>query len=218
MAEDINRFIAVQANKLSNTTGQLGRKGQSFTTLPSFTQDVIEIWDCRRTEYSQDEGSVFVVGHPDYSKIGPSTLSGTYPIGPNTSATTLLSVTNAHNYFPEFFENDRFIDDSVSTGSFYEDDYYYLLGTEDIYQTTYIAFEDKIYKSLKVNLNSTYISSGSNANSDISIKGIINGSEYTLTNNSTTNLNNFSTDGVKIKLENIGSENIKLNNFYIKYN
>lgn len=210
---DYDKFLGQLANKTSDTTSQLGRKGIGFSTLPTFTQDVIEIWDCRKREYSQYEGTVFVVGHPTYGIIG----SSSYPIGENTSALTLLSVTNAHNLFPENFENDRFIDETNSTGSYnLSDDYYYLSGNEYL-QTDYIAYEDKIYKSLKATINCEYISSGSNAISDIEITGIVNGSDYILQDQTVVPITNFSTDGLKLKIENIGSDNIKLNNFRVRY-
>lgn len=217
MVKNFDKFLGNQFNKLGNTTGQLGRKSTSFGTLPSFIQDVIEIWDCRKKVTKQNEGSVFVVGHETYSEIGPDTLSGAMPIGPNTTTRSLVSVTNSHNLFPEYFENDRFVDETNSTGSWYETDTYYLLTGGDIFQTEYIAYEDKIYKNVKLTVNSEYITTGSNANSNLELKAVINGSDFNLENNTNTSINNFSTDGLKIKITNVGLDDIKINNFKVKY-
>jgi len=428
MADTFDRFIADQVNKTSDTTSQLGRKGIGFSTLPSFLQDVIELWDCRNIESTQEEGTVFVVGHPTYSIMGPSTTSGAMPIGPNVSTRTTIGIFNAHNFFPEYFDNDRFISAGSSTGSwsgdltfindsvgyypfngnandesgngytgsvtgatlstdylnnsnqayyfngtnqnvsistglditgtaisifawvkldsltntFYQifekgnpgsngylfrirntpqldfrfnnisssyaysfvvDTWYhvgvtydganvkfyingeykdsdartdsisstsdtayigtrtaalddwegnitdvilfdttlsdadvgalysetkssrlednkigeYYLGSNTYLQTDYIAYEDKIYKSLKININSEYVSTGSEAISDLEATAIINGSNYTLSNNIITSISNFSTDGLKIKINNLGADNIKLNRFTVVY-
>jgi len=84
MADTFDRFFAGQVNKISDTTSQLGRKSASFNSLPSFSQDIIEIWDCRIKESTQVEGSVFVVGHPYYSIIGNPPIGSDITLFGNT--------------------------------------------------------------------------------------------------------------------------------------
>ena len=109
---------------------------------------------------------------------------------------------NGHNLFIEGFWNDRFIDFDNSTGTLDTDNETYTLEAEQVFTSSYIAKEDKVYKSVTINVDSEYTSTGSNANDDLVATGIINSIEYPLTINGTTNISNTSNDGLKIKILN----------------
>lgn len=153
MATD--KYIAKQAEKTGNAVSQLGRKGIGFSTLPSLIKENVEVWSCRTRYSTQAEGSVYCVNHPSYGIVGGSGYPGALPIGPNLTEREDTLVYNSHGLFPEYFNNNRFFSDS-STGSWYEDSEQYYLGSSEIFQTDYIAKEDKIYTKIKPLITSRF--------------------------------------------------------------
>ncbi len=118
MVETFERFFAEQVNKTSDTTSQLGRKSLGFSTLPSFSQDILEIWDARIKTSSQDEGVVFVPGHDDYSLVYPLATSYTFnsdSVDNTANGVIDESVNNYHGTLAGYTTNDGTILDAVNT-------------------------------------------------------------------------------------------------------
>jgi len=202
MAEDITKLVATQANKTADVMSQLGRKGLDFSTLPAFNRDVIEIGNHRIQEKQQAvDGSNLVWGNPDYG------IWGSFLWGTNSNPYEVTAVYNDNDWFPEGFWNDRFIDTGSSTGSYFSNSEIYQLDNNEVLQSTFIAKENKIYKSVLVKLKTEYAGGtliGSDANDSITIKASNDGGStwQTVTEGVTSVLTGGTTDGLKVKFIN----------------
>ena len=143
-----DELLADQAIKSGDQEGQLGRQGLDFETLPTFDTKYLYIWNARIREQKQEITSGFVVGHPLFSIVGVA------EVGPLTSDIILTGVTSQDNEFPEFFNNDRFIDSGSSTGSWNDITREYLLGPGSDLETYTIAWQNgKIIKNAKITMS-----------------------------------------------------------------
>lgn len=206
---------------------ELGEDSDQVTILDTVRHKV-QVWDCRKKVSTRNiaNGNFFIVGHPTYGLIG-STLLQYNPL-PDTE---LLYVQNSHNIFPEGFWNDRFVDTDISTGSIYIGSGYYI-DNQEYFQSSYIAKEDKVYKSINLSYDIINSSTGSDASDWVDIYAVIGSSLFSLTEGDNI-INNLSDDGIKIKIVNnlnLGEEFpitwpinfseialIKINSYKIKY-
>lgn len=219
MAFDINRFMAGQANALGDVTSQLGRQGEDFQTLPALFRDKISVHNCRiKTARKSLIGDALIWGHSTFGIWGTGSWADSASIssftfgsseygvldvnywGDRTSAWELYTVHNDLNLFIEQFDNNRFIDTLVSTGSFAIGSYYSIPDGEMLI-TDYIAKEDKVYKTIYINNLEAEYNDGSDASSGLAISAIINGIEYPLSIGA-NNISNISTDGIVLKFTN----------------
>lgn len=171
----------------------------SSTTL-IWNNEAFGIWGSFYWGNAAEAG--FILGHSLAGKLGINKL------GSQASEYELSGVFNDNNTFPEGFWNDRFIG-SESTGSWYEVDECYEIDSGEELITTTIAKENKVYKSVVINLTTEYASGasvGSDANADITAYASnTNGTtweEVSLTTTST--LSDGNNSGLKVKFKNSG--------------
>jgi len=212
------KILINSVNKLATTTANVGREGLSQSSLIISYQDQLEVWNCRTKFTTKDiTTDILLWGHPTFgiwndqnwgSALDTSfilgqadnAILGTSRLGERGNPDVLTYVSNAHNVFPEFFENDRFFTGS-STGSWFEEEQYYELDNTEYFLSEYIAKEDKVYKSVKPIIIAE-LEDGTDASNLITAEAIIGSNTYSLTNRTTTNINNTGSDGMQVKFTN----------------
>lgn len=216
---DLGTTLGQNASESNRMNSELSVASAGDITILDLHSASLEVWNSRVKEKEQSitENGVtesFILSSPLAGLLGINKL------GSSLSSYITTSVTNAHDLFPEGFWNDRFISTGSSTGSEYIADTtgYYLIASGSYLQTEYIAWEDKVYKSVLIDIDSEYVATGANANSNISAYAYINNLPYTLTIGVKTTFSNTSNDGLKIKLlNNATGSDIKINSFTAKY-
>lgn len=205
-------------------------EGEDFTIL-DIQSESISLATQRVKEYEQSvAGSNLVWGNPDYGIWGSFYWADDF-----SEPYIVKAVYNDENYFPEGFWNDRFINETLSTGTYISGSEYYLLEPGQIFHTDTIAKEDKIYKQVLININSINAHTGSSIEDDLIIFASNNGnlSYQSITRDVNTILINGNTDGLSIKIAcncdatpitipitmplTFGLKNIIIQDFNVKY-
>ena len=189
-----------------DNTLQVGRQDKGEDAIKAFTEEDLEIWNARIIRKSRDVSNDTIWGLFEWNN---SNWDNTY-----TNDMEIISVLNAHNYYPEQFSNDRFIDSDLSTGSLYNN--YYELDVSEQFHSTYITKNNTRYSKAKIELLARD-SSNNIVTDNIEIMAYIGNNYFKLTNNEYTDLVSDSTDGMKILIKNKGTEKINLNYFYVNY-
>jgi len=229
LVDDLGKFIEEQANKTGDVMSQLGRKGIDFSTLPVFIRNELVVGNYRIQEKQQNiAGNTLIWGNADFGIWGSyywgssaqtsfilghsvAGVLGTNILGSNVSDFEIIAVHNDNDKFPEGFWNDRFIDSTNSTGSHFLDEEYYQLNVNETLQSTHVAKENKIYKSVLITLNTEYATGsfvGSDAINEIQIDVSNDGgtSWQTVTEGIVNNLSDGTTDGLKVRFTNVGGD------------
>ena len=229
------KFQSAQANKLGDTTAQIGKKGQGYTTFPYAIRKYLDIWNCRIKQSKQSIAgdsliwgnetygiwntfkwgttptSNFILGHSIYAILGSGTL------GSSTNTYQMENVFNSHNLFPEYYENNRFIDTDLSTGSWFEGNYYLIADGSEFFSEIISKEDNLAQESVYIDIQAKYSTTGSDASDYLTSYALVGTSSILLSNNTLTNFTNIDTNGLKIKIINATGSSIQINNYLVEY-